>query len=284
MQIINSIEDFVLSIPTAQGTEWEAIEPFVLAADDFIISTLTGSDLYNYITAITDDANNLKSALSNIIAFRAYREAIPFVDLIQTPNGFGVVSNANVAPASKERVERLMAQCEQQLDSAIDMLIFKVMGDGSALTEWSKFSQFEQLTNCLFLTGIDFAEYSGDNSIASFKRKAFILSKNKMVTAQTTVLSPVISQDLFDELILQNRTNSLTTDNRLLLYNCKEVLCRAIEEKENSQNDVKKLLNQIAYQLEKQIDKYPTYAASAEYALKIAPKYVNKQSDPVYFF
>ena len=284
MQIINSIEDFVLSIPTAQGTEWEAIEPFVLAADDFIKSTLTGSDLYNYISPLTDDANKLKSTLSNIIAFRAYREAIPFVDLIQTSNGFGVVSNANVAPASKERVERLMAQCEHQLDSATDMLVFKVMGDGSAQAEWSKFSQFEQLTNCLFLTGIDFVEYSSDSSLASLKRKAFISSKNKMLTVQTTILSTAISQLFLDELILQNRTSTVTTDNRGILNNCKSVLCRAIEEKENSHNEVKKLLNHIAYQLEKQIDKYPTYAASQEYALKIAPKYVNKQSDPVYFF
>lgn len=280
MQLINSLEDFLLSIPTAQGSEWIALDPFVSAADDYVQTTLIGSDLYNYITVLTTDLNNIQSTLRNVIAYKAYREAIPFVDLIQTANGFGVVSNANIAPASKERVERLLAQCEQQLDNSIDLLILKVMGNSSALTEWKKFSLFNQLTSCLFLTGIDFAEYSEDITL---KRKAFLNAKNDMVTAQSTLLAPLISQTFLDELILQNRNNTITTDNQLMLTNCKRVLALVSEEEDN-EHYLKRVLNHISYQLEKYINKYPTYADSAEYALRIAPKYVNKQSDPTYFF
>lgn len=278
--LIESISDFTLAIPTAQGTEWIAIDPYVSAADDYVQTTLIGSDLYDYIAALTTDQNNLKSTLRNVIAHKAYREAIPFLDVIQTANGFGVVSNTNIAPASKERVERLMAQCDQQLDNSIDLLIFKVMSNAPALTEWSKFSLFEQLTNCLFITGIDFGEYSSD---ITKKRKAFLDAKNDMVTAQSTVLAPLISQAFLDELILQNRTNSIDADNRLILNNCKGILT-IIAGHGKKGDDLKKVLNHVSYMLEKDINKYPTYAASAEYALRIAPKYVNKQSDPTYFF
>lgn len=278
--LIESISDFTLAIPTAQGTEWIAIDPYVSAADDYVQTTLIGSDLYDYIAALTSDPNNLKSTLRNVIAYKAYREAIPFVDLIQTANGFGVVSNTNIAPASKERVERLMAQCDQQLDNSIDLLIFKIMTNTPSLTEWKKFSLFEELTNCLFITGIDFGGYSSDNTK---KRKAFLDAKNDMVTAQSTVLAPLISQAFLDELILQNRNNTMTVDNRLILNNCRGILT-IISGNGKKGDDLKKVLNHVSYMLEKYIDKYPTYAASEEYALRIAPKYVNKQSDPTYFF
>ena len=278
--LINSISDFTLAIPTAQGSDWPAIEPFVSAADDYVQTTLIGSDLQDHIAALTTDPNNLQSTLRNVIAYKAYREAIPFVDVIQTANGFGVVSNANIAPASKERVERLMAQCDQQLDNSIDLLIFKVMADAPALTEWKKFSLFEELTNCLFLTGIDFSGYSSD--IAK-KRKAFLDAKNDMVTAQSTVLAPLISQDYLDELILQNRDNAITVENKLMLTNCKRVLALVAEE-EDSEEYIRKVLNHISFQLEKYITDYPTYAESAERALRVAPKYVNQKTDKTFFF
>lgn len=39
---------------------------------------------------------------------QAFHNAIPSLDLVLTPNGFGIVSNTNVVPASKERIERLL--------------------------------------------------------------------------------------------------------------------------------------------------------------------------------
>lgn len=41
---------------------------------------------------------------------------------MQTVNGFAVVSNQNLAPASKERVERLIAAHKTQRDAAINIL------------------------------------------------------------------------------------------------------------------------------------------------------------------
>ena len=176
--LINNVSDFLKSIPTAQGTEWAAIEPFVKAADRHTKSTLTGVDLYNYIEGLSPDTNSLQDELRNIIAYKAYKSAIPFVDLIQTQNGFGVVSNANIAPASKERVERLIAQCDQQLDTATDMLILQISAVPAALAEWTKFGGFEELTNCIFQTGIDFCKFVKSDNL---KRKTFLAAKNDLL-------------------------------------------------------------------------------------------------------
>ena len=57
-----------------------------------------------------------------IVVAHALMHAIPSLDLVLTPNGFGIVSNQNIAPASRERVERLIASVEQQRDDAIILL------------------------------------------------------------------------------------------------------------------------------------------------------------------
>ena len=53
--IINNLEDFLKSIPTAEGTEWKAIAPFVTSADFEIQTSLVGADLYTFISVLAND-------------------------------------------------------------------------------------------------------------------------------------------------------------------------------------------------------------------------------------
>lgn len=49
-----------------------------------------------------------KNAMAKAVVCRAMAKAMPAIDVVVTPNGIGVVSTAEIAPASKERVERLI--------------------------------------------------------------------------------------------------------------------------------------------------------------------------------
>jgi len=273
--LIASIEDFTKSIPTATGSKWTDLVSFYNSADATIKALLVGTNLYDYIEAL-EDGEDLKTTLCNLIAFQLYKNAIPFVDLIQTNNGFAVISNSNQAPASKERVERLILWCEQSIDLHTDLLIMQLMSSEAALAEWIKFKSFKTLTNCIFLTGIDFASYSKYSTRADFlKMKPLILA------AQKNDLSERLSIDYVAELIDQIRTNSLTETNEQVVDSCKLVLAKYAEKEEH---EAEELLTQIVVMMEKTLTDYPTYAASAEYALKIAPKYQNKATDPTFFF
>lgn len=53
---------------------------------------------------------------------RAVITAIPALDLVATPTGFGVIKSNNVAPASKERIERLVRQLSSNLDDILIQL------------------------------------------------------------------------------------------------------------------------------------------------------------------
>lgn len=66
-----------------------------------------------------------------IVAMDAFARGIHQLDLALTPNGFGVVSNQNVAPASKERVANLRQQTIEERDITINQLLKKLQGNSS---------------------------------------------------------------------------------------------------------------------------------------------------------
>ena len=53
----------------------------------------------------------------------ALLRSVPSLDLVLTPNGFGIVNNQNVVPASKDRVDRLLANLELVRDRSLQQLL-----------------------------------------------------------------------------------------------------------------------------------------------------------------
>ena len=79
------------------------------------------NQLYEKIS--TDKNSTAWHQLACLVANRALVQALPALDLILTPNGFGVVNNANVVPASRDRVDRLLASLLAARDRALDFLL-----------------------------------------------------------------------------------------------------------------------------------------------------------------
>ena len=91
-------------------------------AENWVIETFVSTKTFNTICGYADD-NPIKIITAKLIASEALRRAIPSLDLVLTPNGFGVVSNQNVAPASKERVDRLIGSLADYRDECIANLL-----------------------------------------------------------------------------------------------------------------------------------------------------------------
>lgn len=81
-----------------------------------------------------------------IIATDAFIRAIPSLDLVLTANGFGIVSNNTIAPASRDRVDRLLSSLEQNRDFAIDQLLHELLQSA----EWRTTPQGKFFTATLF--------------------------------------------------------------------------------------------------------------------------------------
>ena len=103
---------------------FDKIEPHLQVAEDWLTANFLSAPVLEMLSTSGDDATNklLHHARMAEVA-EAMLHAIPQLDLVLTPNGFGIVSNSNVAPASKERVERLLASLEKMRDDTLQVLL-----------------------------------------------------------------------------------------------------------------------------------------------------------------
>ena len=103
---------------------FDKIEPHLQVAEDWLTANFLSAPVLEMLSTSGDDATNklLHHARIAEVA-EAMLHAIPQLDLVLTPNGFGIVSNSNVAPASKERVERLCTSLEKMRDDTLQVLL-----------------------------------------------------------------------------------------------------------------------------------------------------------------
>ena len=100
----------------------ERLSLFLELAEEWVVSYFTGETTYNTICGYTD-ANPTKILVSRLVVAEALRRAIPSLDVVLTPNGFGVISTNNLAPASKPRIDRLATSMQQHRDECITALL-----------------------------------------------------------------------------------------------------------------------------------------------------------------
>ena len=275
--LINSIEGFVKCIPTATGTDWDAILPYVETAQMDLTLNLLGTDLNTTLIALPID-NSTRMVANRLLAMIAYHAAIPFVDVVQTANGFAVVSNSNLAPASKERVERLITWCEMQIDNLSDLLVKLVLADAALRAKWILFPEFTDIVNCLFVTGQDFAGFTNNKEV--LRRTELLRNKAQLLIWQENIIAPVISKNYLTQLIAEIRTQTFTTGSANIIHYCKMVLAALIA---GNKSQADNLLEKIGNLLDENEDTYATYIASDEYALKNTARDMNKLEHPTFF-
>lgn len=135
---------------------YDKLLPFLELAEVWVEGTFLSKGVLDFIAGFGDE-EVVKVYATKVVVCEAYKNAIPSLDLILTPNGFGVVSNSNVAPASKERVNRLLESLETERDGAIRLLL-------SALPDvpgWCSTAQAEFFCSTLF-PNLDICDFIGE--------------------------------------------------------------------------------------------------------------------------
>lgn len=273
--LVDNIDDFIKCIPTALGTKWETIQSYMIDAENEMVLLSFGEDLIEKITSLENDPARLIA--NHIQCLLAYHHAIPFLDVIQTTNGFAVVNSSNLAPASKERVERLIEKCESQINFYTDLLITNIRDKNELLAEWKKFGNYNSLNNCIFATGEEFARHA---DVVGSKRAFFLQVKSQIESLQLTMIAPVISADYLNQLITEVRNNNYTPGTAVILNLCQKAIGSVISGKNEIAVDI---LNEILRIMNNNLETYTVYASSTEYKAR-NKVYVNKQSDSTFVF
>ncbi len=121
---------------------FDKIQPHLIQSNRWLTQTFVSDETMQYLVSKespTEKERLLLHHLRMATAAEAMLHAVPMLDLVLTPNGFGVVSNQNIAPASKERVERLLASLEKMRDDALNVILTLL----PTAYHWTASSQYE---------------------------------------------------------------------------------------------------------------------------------------------
>lgn len=133
----------------------DKLTPFLDMAEEWVSQTFTSSAIFSNIAGYAD-ASVIRTYSAKVVVCEAFKNAISSLDLILTPNGFGIVNNSNIAPASSERVNRLIDSLEAERDNAIRLLLSSLAEDAA----WKQTTQYAYFSAMMF-PNIDICDFMG---------------------------------------------------------------------------------------------------------------------------
>ena len=249
---------------------WEKMQSYLEQAEVEAASGCLGKEIYESL----DTYEDAKNKFMDVVSLAAFYNAVPFIDLVLTPTGFGVVSNSNVVPASRERVAALREATIIQRDTAIDLLISILF---ATCKPWKESELGKVITNT-FIWSAEYLRYSGGFPTAT---RTKLKELRPTISQAEGLIRDKISQGYLDELFQGRRDGTLKSQDVMIYTQAQLAIiyyCRA------EMDAFDRHMRFIENTLDNSLDMYPTYAGSKEYQLKHFQHYENKKEDSAFFF
>lgn len=180
----------------------ERLALFLDLAEDWVKTTFTSESTFNTICGYTD-SNNIKILCSRLVVADALRRAIPSLDIVLTPNGFGVVNTSNLAPASKPRVDRLVGSMLAHRDDCIAALLPELVG----ASKWLASSQAQFFGSTLFP---DLAIVDSVGVATGSKWEKYLELRSQVIDLEASLAEEWFSPALMSALRSENLRGDLT--------------------------------------------------------------------------
>ncbi len=266
--LVNSIYILKKYIPTIVAGEFDKYSTYMGYANAWIRRELLGADLYDVIKDLSSSDEtpthlDLVLRAEAVVALKGYIDCIPFLDLIQTESGFGVVRTDKVAPASPERVKALIAGTQQKLSDAIEELIDYLEEETDYHEDWKGSPSFTLLSDTYIQTLREFRRYAAFEG----NRLDFVRFKPKLLEAINLRICPIISEDLSDQIIEQLRDDDLTDNNKVILENLRYAMALFSIGEEKAATSYLMRVRKVIIGTP---DNYPAFKASSLYAAILA--------------
>ena len=207
----------------------------------------------------------------------AAHEAIPILDLILTDSGFAVVSNQNLAPASRERVAALRESLRQQASDARDLLLLSLCNDAT----WRETEQCRQLRDtllwCAMLSRRHGLTTTDGREIYAQEHAAIYPS----IQAATEACTQLISAEQMQYLLLHQDDPAESPEIKILTEHCRNYISAAAKGNKSAQH---LLGTQIQRFINNNEEALTAYRNSSQYRANHAKRYENKKEDPTFFF
>jgi hypothetical protein len=272
--LLSDIEKFTDYVPTAAGSDLNALLPFMEESELWMQDNLLGADLFVLIAGLEETAL-IKRHVQTAVCLKAYETAIPFLDLVQTPNGFGVVNNTNQAPASRERVERLLDSVARRLTTVPDSVINQIRADGDLLPVWKTSTASVSRAEIVFLTAAELRNFSGNKQADYHDLEA----SHPLILGFQAEVAKHISAGCLETLLLKRCLGTLSSREERAFRAIQTVIGLKMQ----SRPDYPLIEGLINYMISFP-EEFPEYINSPEYRVKVSPKYENKKEHSTFFF
>ncbi|HNX87707.1 MAG TPA: hypothetical protein PKH58_01380 [Paludibacteraceae bacterium] len=271
--IITTIAQLKDRIATVKGADIKRYEPYLATADLFLQSELIGSTLYGKLNATGNET--LLTRCQDVVALKAYHDAIPFLDLIETETGFGVVSSggSNLVPASRERVDKLIAQTEIRLSGAIELLLQHLEETTAYHTDWATASAYSIIHDSYIFTLTEFRRYARYDA----SRLEFVKDAPKIQRAIRYIIEPVISRELSLAIITQLKAGNLNDANKVIIEDLRFALALYVTGEPVAASASLAKVKDVLYT---NPDSYPEFKASNIYTAFLAQEERDTHLDP----
>lgn len=153
------------------------LQSFLLQAEAYL------ERFFSRLDIISADESLLEIA-SRLVAWKAWSLAMPSLDLVSTPNGFAVVSNQTLAPASQPRVIAARENARDVVDATASELILALSGNADWLASRHA---------AKFLTLFPFAYNIGDFFLETRPMSFYLKNCHNILQSETILAVETIS-------------------------------------------------------------------------------------------
>ncbi len=157
--------------------------------------------------------DNLLPYAQRVVAKFAFFQGAPNMDLKLTDAGFGVVSNQNLAPASKDRVNRFVASLEADGWDAVETLLRFLEMNAEEYPSWTESDAYTMQCRNFINSAEEFDKYVNIGK----SRLKFMNFRTVMDNIEILQIEPVISKGLADLIREEVRSGDISEENKVLL-------------------------------------------------------------------
>ena len=140
MEITITKNDFEQALPVgaaANDSVYESVEPAIARQLSFSNDALLGVAGMQRMEEL-GEGSTLVNWYKQLVCLSAFLSVLRQLDLVLTPTGFGVVSNDNLAPASKQRVDALEGELRTQYHKTLAMTLNLLRSENWGATEQAR--------------------------------------------------------------------------------------------------------------------------------------------------
>lgn len=187
----------------------ERLSLFLALAEDWVRTTFTSESTFNTICGYTE-SNPIRIATARLVVADALRRAIPSLDIILTPNGFGVINTSNIAPASKPRVDRLVGSMLSHRDDCIAALLPALVG----ASKWLASEQASFFGATLFP---DLAIVDSVGGASGSRWEKYLELRSQVIDLEASLAEEWLSPELMSALRAENLRSELTEKRSVIV-------------------------------------------------------------------